>query len=187
MLDRAGQPVLHEGNRHWGLSSLGRCFVAGIQHHLPALCAVTTPSVASYFRLRPNRWAPVLADVGSLDRGTAVRICAASGVDQTHRAQQFNVEFRVADATASPYLALAALIQAGLDGVREQRDIRLTEPRALPASLAEALDLLEANEAAPEWLGSELLSAYLLFKRAEIKGMENLDESEICRRYGEVY
>jgi len=50
-----------------------------------------------------------------------------------------------------------------------------------------ALDLLEASEPAAEWLGADLFAAYLLFKRAEIKGLENLDETEICRRYAEVY
>jgi glutamine synthetase len=166
---------------------LGSRFIAGIQHHLPALCAMTAPSVASYYRLRPNRWAPVLCDVGFLDRGTAVRICGPAGGDSAQKARQFNVEFRVADATASPYLALAMLIQAGLDGIRREREIRLQDPRPLPTSLGAALDLLEASETAAQWLGADLFSAYLLFKRAEIKGFENLDEAEICRRYAEVY
>ena len=52
---------------------------------------------------------------------------------------------------------------------------------------SKALLLLEACEPAAEWLGADLFSAYLKFKRAEIKGLENLDESEICRRYAEVY
>ena len=186
-LDRDDQPVLYDEERDWCVSLLGSRFIAGIQHHLPALCAMTAPSVASYYRLRPNRWAPVLSDVGSLDRGTAVRICPVTGDDPAHRATQFNVEFRVADATASPYLALAMLIQAGLDGIRHEREIQLRDPRPLPTSLSGALELLEASEAAAEWLGADLFSAYLLFKRAEIKGLENLDETEICRRYAEVY
>ncbi|MFI4890023.1 MAG: glutamine synthetase [Steroidobacterales bacterium] len=186
-LDHDDQPVLYDPQRHWCLSQLGSRFVAGIQHHLPALCAVTTPSVASYYRLRPNRWAPVHSDVGVLDRGAAVRICAVTGDDPAQRARQFNVEYRVADATASPYLALAVLIQAGLDGMRHERDIRLVDPRPLPASLSAALDLLEASETAADWLGADLLSAYLLFKRAEIRGMESLDEAEICRRYSQAY
>jgi glutamine synthetase len=186
-LDRDDQPVLYDERRHWCVSLLGSRFIAGIQHHLPALCAMTAPSMASYYRLRPNRWAPVLGDVGCLDRGTAVRICAVTGDDPAGRARQFNVEFRVADAAASPYLALAMLIQAGLDGIRQEREIRLKDPHPLPTSLSAALDSLEASEAAAEWLGAELFAAYLLFKRAEIKGLENLDETEICRRYSEVY
>ncbi len=186
-LDGDDRPVLYEEQRPWSLSLLGSRFVAGIQHHLPALCAVTTPSVASYYRLRPNRWAPVLADVGALDRGTALRICPVSGGDAGRRARQCNVEFRVADAAASPYLALAMLVQAGLDGIRHVREIRLRDPSPLPTSLGAALDLFEASEAAAEWLGADLFSAYVRFKRAEVNGMENLDEAEICRRYREVY
>jgi len=186
-LDRNDQPVLYDERRHWCVSLLGSRFIAGIQHHLPVLCAMTAPSMASYYRLRPNRWAPVLSDVGCLDRGTAVRICAVTGGDPADRARQFNVEFRVADATASPYLALAMLVQAGLDGIRHEREIRLKDPRPLPTTLSAALDLLEASEPAAEWLGADLFAAYLKFKRAEIKGMENLDETEICRRYAEVY
>jgi glutamine synthetase len=148
---------------------------------------VTAPSVASYYRLRPNRWAPTQADVGVLDRGAAVRICPVVGSDRSLRARQFNIEFRVADATASPYLALAVLVQAGLDGIRHRREIDPKTPQALPNDLGAALMLLEASESAAEWLGADLLSAYLQFKRAEIKGLENLDEGEICRRYAEVY
>jgi glutamine synthetase len=187
LLDRGGQPVLYDEQRPWQLSQLGRQFIAGIQHHLPALCAVTTPSVASYYRLRPNRWAPVRADVGALDRGAALRLCPVFGSDPAQRARQFNLEFRVADATASPYLALAVLLQAGLEGIRQEREPELSSPPPLPASLDEALRLLEASRTAAEWLGTDLLSAYLLFKRAEIRGLEGLDDMELCRRYAEVY
>jgi len=117
-VDGEGRPVLYDAHRPWALSELGSQFIAGIAHYLPALCALTCPSMASYYRLRPHRWAPVLADVGLMDRGMALRICPVTGSDPAQRARQFNVEFRVADATASPYLALAVMIQAGLDGVR---------------------------------------------------------------------
>jgi glutamine synthetase len=186
-LDADHRPLLYEAHRPWALSLLGSQFVAGIQHHLPALCAVTTPSVSSYYRLRPHRWAPVLADVGLMDRGTALRICPVVGSDPVQCAQQFNVEFRVADATANPYLALAVLVQAGLDGIRHQRRIDDTNPRPLPSTLDQALTLLEECAPASEWLGADLLSAYLRFKRAEIEGLINLDEGEVCRRYAEVY
>jgi glutamine synthetase len=186
-LDREHQPVLYDAHRPWALSLLGSQFIAGILHHLPALCAVTTPSLASYYRLRPNRLAPVLADAGLMDRGTALRICPVVGSDPTQRARQFNVEFRVADATASPYLALAMMVQAGLDGIRHQRQIDDKNPRALPGSLEQALSLLESCGPAAEWLGADLFSAYLQFKRAEIKSLGTLDETEVCRRYAEVY
>jgi glutamine synthetase len=53
--------------------------------------------------------------------------------------------------------------------------------------LGQALSLLEADDRAAEWLGPELLAAYVLFKRAELKGLEDIEEAEICRRYAEVY
>jgi glutamine synthetase len=185
-LNSDDQPVLYDESQQRDLSVLGSEFVAGVLHHLPMLCAVTAPSVASYYRLRPNRWAPLQADVGTLDRGTALRLCPAVGHDPLLRARQFNIEFRVADATASPYLALALLLQAGLDGVRQHMDID-ARPQALPRSLSDALTLLQESRSAAEWLGTELHSAYIAFKRAEIKSLDQLDESEICRRYAEVY
>jgi glutamine synthetase len=185
--DPGDRPVLYDEGRPWQLSPMGRHFIAGIQHHLPALCAVTAPSVASYYRLRPNRWAPVRADVAPLDRGAAIRICPVSGNDSAERARQFNAEFRVADAAASPYLALAVLVQAGLDGVRRRLEIETASPPPLPTSLRDALDILEESRAAAEWLGADVHSAYLAFKRAELGGLKDLDEGEICRRYAQAY
>jgi glutamine synthetase len=186
-LDPDDQPVLYAEDQPWQLAPLGRHFIAGVQYHLPALCAVTAPSVPSYYRLRPDRWAPVRADVGNLDRGAALRICPVTAREEVQRARQYNVEFRVADAAASPYLALAMLLFAGLDGLQYKREIETAKAPALPGSLGEALTLLEANTAAAEWLGADLLKAYLLFKRAEIRELANLDEHEICRRYADAY
>src|SRR5579863_7350592 len=186
-LDAGGQPVLYAPQRPGQLSELGARFIAGIQHHLPALCAVACASVPSYYRLRPNRWAPVRADVGALDRGAAVRICPVAAADPAQRARQFNIEFRVADATGNPYLALALLVQAGLEGVRQRRSIETAQPPALPGSLGEALDRLEGSSAAAEWLGADVHAAYLLFKRAELRVVHGLDESAICHRYTEAY
>jgi glutamine synthetase len=186
-LDPHGAPTLYDERKPRYLSTAAGQFIAGILHHLPALCAVTAPSVPSYYRLRPNRFAPLSSDLGTLDRGAAVRLCPVTGTDPGQRARQFNVEFRVADATASPYLALAVVVQAGLEGIRAERDLEAHTPQALPDSLDKALDLLEASAAAAEWLGPDLHAAYVSFKRAESKGLENLEEAEICRRYEQVY
>src|SRR5450755_311275 len=180
-LDEDDRPVLYDEEQPWNLSALGSQFVAGVLHHLPALCAVTAPSLPSYYRLRPNRWAPVQSDVGVLDRGTALRICPAAGSNASLRARQFNIEFRVADATASPYLALAMVVQAGLDGIRQRWTIAAQKRQPLPDSLENALHLLQASESAAQWLGADVLAAYVRFKRAEIESLENFDESEICR------
>jgi glutamine synthetase len=186
-LDREGRPTLYDEDAPLHLSRHGAAFVAGLLHHLPALCAVTAPSVVSYFRLRPNRWAPLRSDLGVADRGASLRICPLAAGDAAQRARQFNVEFRVADATASPYLVLAMLVQAGLAGIREGLALAGGEPRPLPSSLGQALTLLAESEDAVDWLGADLHTAYVQFKRAEIASLEGLDEEEICRRYALAY
>jgi len=187
LLDAAGQPATHDAARPHGLSDAAEGFCAGLLHHLPALAAVTAPSAASYYRLRPGRWAPTTADLGVQDRGSAVRICpvyAGSGDDIV---RQFNVEFRVADAAASPYLALGALVQAGLDGLRQRRRLADHRSAPLPASLDAALDAFATSPAAAGWFGPVLYDAYLRFKRAELRALAGLDEAAICDRYAAIY
>jgi len=180
---------------------LGERFVAGILHHLPVLTAITAPSAVSYYRLRPNRWAPTWANIAMQDRGAAIRVCPIFGRDGA--AQQFNIEYRVADAAASPYLALGALVWAGVDGIRHNRSLPPLSDRSiwdmndserfaagvrpLPASLDEALAGFEASEEAREWFGETFFEAYLRFKRAELKAVEGLTEAQTCARYAEVY
>ena len=188
LLDPSGMPALPDPSRPYGLSELGAHFVAGILHHLPAIAAITAPSVASYYRLRPDRWAPTAANLASLDRGAAIRICQGAGSEAESLARQFNVEFRVADAAASPYLALGALVHAGLDGIRKRRAIPTAEGGGeLPKTLEAALALLAGCVEAKDWFGEDFLRLYLSFKRAEIRSLGGLDEREICRRYAEVY
>jgi len=204
--DGADRPVFRDPSRPYRLSQVGEHFVAGILHHLPVLTAITAPSAVSYYRLRPNRWAPTWANIAVQDRGASIRVCpifgdsASSGDDA---AQQFNVEYRVADAAASPYLALGALVWAGVDGIRHARslppipernfwDMSETEREAagireLPRSLDEALDGLAASPAAREWFGDTFFDAYLRFKRAELQAVAGLSESATCARYAEIY
>ena len=155
---------------------------------MPALCALTAPSMASYMRLTPNRWAPTRADLGVQDRGSAVRICPVFATAPDAVARQFNVEYRVADATASPYMILGAIAHAGLDGIR--RDLAIPDADTaplLPRSLGEALEALLADAQAGHWLGRELLDAYVLLKRDEIAALDGLDAEAVCARYAETY
>jgi glutamine synthetase len=170
--------------------------MAGILAHLPALAALTAPSVASYYRLRPDKWAPTFADIGERDRGAALRVCPLLGDDPDRAAHEFNLEYRVADATANPYLTLGAIVHAGLDGLRRTLPLPnaihgQTPPPPgmlrLPTSLEAALDALERTTAANEWLGDEFLAVYLLFKRSEIAAVAGLSEAEICAKYAAVY
>ncbi len=182
--DAAGAPVMHDPAGAHGLSDVARAFVAGILHHQPALCALTAPATVSYLRLRPNRWAPTHANLEQQDRGAALRICPVlPGGDV---ARQFNVEYRVADGAASPYVALAAVVWAGVDGIRRGLAIPEEGP-ALPATLEEALDALAASDAAKTWMGESFHGAYLLHKRGEAALMAGLTEAEQCARYAETY
>ena len=183
--DAVNHPCLYDADQPLQMARPAQSFVAGLLSALPAICAVSAPSVASYYRLRPNRWAPVSADIGAFDRGAALRISPMNATDPADRARQYNVEFRVADATANPYLLLTALVRAGLDGI--QRGARLDQhvAEALPRSLDEALDHFATIP--DHWFGAGLRDGYVQFKRAEAAGLAALTESEICRRYAAVY
>jgi len=198
--DTADQPVMFDLDRPWRMGEIGEHFCAGILEHLPLLTAITAPSVASYYRLQPNRWAPTWANIALQDRGASLRVCPIFEQPAQHN---FNVEYRVADATASPYLALGALVWAGLDGVKRKLALppfseanfadmseaqRLAAgARPLPRSLAESLNLLAASETARNWFGDEFFEVYLRFKRAEMQAVEGMTPAEICAKYAEVY
>ncbi|MCI0431172.1 MAG: glutamine synthetase family protein, partial [Rhodospirillales bacterium] len=185
--DADGRAVTYDPAAPFGLSRLAAYFVAGVQHHLPAICAVTAPSVISYIRLTPNRWAPTRANLALQDREAAIRICPIFPRPGADPGEQFNFEFRVCDAAASPYLALGAVIWAGVEGIRRELPLPAGGGEALPHSLGEALDRLAASAAAKEWFGEVLLDAYLRHKRSELALVGNLDPVEQCRRYAEVY
>jgi glutamine synthetase len=198
--DRDDKPVLYDAARPYRLGEIGEQFAAGIVHHLPFVTAITAPSAASYFRLRPNRWAPTWANLGVQDRGAGLRVCPIFGEPA---AERFNLEYRVADAAASPYMALGALVWAGLDGIRQKRslapppernfwdmsevDREVAGVKPLPRSLGDALDNLEASAAARDWFGETFFSAYLQFKRAELRALKGLVPAQICERYAAVY
>jgi len=188
--DEAGTPVMHAPGGRLGLSEPARHFCAGVLHHLPAIAAITAPSPVSYLRLIPDRWAPTSIDIAQQDRGVALRVCPVFAAEtQEETARQYHVEFRVSDASASPHMALGALLFAGADGLR--RSLPLAEAGApaapLPRSLAEALDAIERSEPVQGWFGPVFLDAYLRHKRGELQHVAGLDESELCARYAEVY
>ena len=202
--DGSDRPATYDPAGAYGLSPVAAHFAAGILHHMPALAAITAPSVASYFRLTPDRWAPTWTNLGERDRGASLRICPTfAPADASESASQFNLEYRVCDAAASPYMALGALVYAGVDGIR--RGLALPPPpsksfwtmneteradagaRRLPQSLNEAVDMLEATPQAKEWFGERFLHAYLMFKRSEIEALAGLDDEAVCSRYAEVY
>jgi glutamine synthetase len=188
--DASGAPVTYAATGPMGLSMAAQHFCAGVLQHLPAISAITAPSPVSYLRLTPNRWAPTLIDIVQQDRGAALRVCPVfASSDPADTARQFNLEFRVCDAAASPYMALGAVIFAGADGL--QRKLGLP-PSAdgvdeLPHSLSQALDNMAASKAVAGWFGPVFLEAYLRHKRSEVKHVAEWAVNELCNRYAEVY
>lgn len=201
--DPDGKPATYDADCEWGLSEAAGRFVAGILRHAPALCALTAPGVASYFRLMPHRWSAAWTNLGHRDREACVRICPLDERGRTDVAAQMNFEYRAADATASPYLAMAALVWAGIAGLRdelptpvadsvdpetlsdEERDRRHIV--RLPQSLPEALAALEADDIARDWFPPALLDAYLRFKRSEIQIFDGVGRDALCARYAQAF
>jgi glutamine synthetase len=190
LVDAAGRPATYAPGEPMELSKPAQQFFAGVLHHMPAICAVTAPSPVSYLRLTPNAWAPTAIDLVRQDRGASLRICPVfAAATPADTARQFHVEFRTADAAASPYLALGAVIFAGVDGIRRALPLPASagDPPALPRSLLEALDRLAASETAAGWFGPTHLDAYLRFKRVEAEKVAELSHPELCARYAEIY
>jgi glutamine synthetase len=134
------------------LSKLALQYIGGILSHAPSLCAMTNPSTNSYRRLVPGYEAPVLVFFSVANRTAAIRIPG-----YVTKAAQMAMEYRIPDATANPYLSLAAVLMAGLDGIRTKADPgqplsgRLDSldlgKRAVPFSLVRALDELRQDSA----------------------------------------
>ena len=185
--DQHGRPATYDETGLHDLSDEAEHMVAGMLHHLPSIAAITAPSAASYYRLRPNKWAPTAISLGVQDRGSALRICPVYATAEEAIPAQFNIEFRVADAAASPYLALGALVWSGLDGLRRRRRLADHHRTPLPASLDAALDNFEQSVTVAEWFGPLFREVYLRYKRAELKTLAGLDEQTICNRYAAIY
>jgi len=213
LLDTSGRPALYDATRPGCLSELGEQFAAGILLHARALTALTAPSPVSATRLAPHHWSAGAACLGQRNRETLLRLPPLVSLGKIGRselpsstdrpASQLRLEYRGADAAANPYLALGAIIRAGLDGVRAglpappilDRDparLDATEAArygvgALPATLEESLDALAEDAAAREWMGPLLYEAFVAVKRFEIAATADMDIEEVCRRYATTY
>jgi glutamine synthetase len=200
--DLAGRPVSYDASAAHGISEMAGRFVAGIRAHGRALCAVTAPSAISYDRLRPNAWSASVTNLGYRDREAMVRICPVSEKPGASIARSFNLEFRATDAAATPYLALGAIVRAGLDGLRRSLDAppavsaieaaAMTEEQRrntgilpLPASLGEALDCFESERGV--LMHSGMKDPYLLHKRGELREVERLDADAVYPLYAKAY
>src|SRR5690606_19010823 len=111
--------LFYEKGAYANMSELAIYYIGGILHHAPALTAFTNPSTNSFKRLVPGYEAPVNLVFSKGNRSAAVRIPVAAITPKGAR-----IEFRTPDSTANPYLAFAAMLMAGLDGIQKRIDPR---------------------------------------------------------------
>jgi glutamine synthetase len=164
-LFRGAENAFWDAGREWELSPVCLHYIGGLLRHARALCAITNPLVNSYKRLVPGYEAPVNVAWSMQSRSPMIRIPARRGIGT-------RVELRTPDPAANPYLALAAMLAAGLDGIetgadhrepvnvnvgemsyRERRRLRIDD---LPHNLDEACDELEKNEVITTALGPHI-------------------------------
>ena len=110
-----GEPLFYDEKGYGGLSDIARWYIGGLLRHAPSLLAFTNPTMNSYHRLVPGYEAPVNLVYSARNRSACVRIPITGASPKAKR-----IEFRVPDPSANPYLAFAAQMMAGLDGIRNR-------------------------------------------------------------------
>lgn len=172
-LEKRGVSLFGDKEAEIGLSRLALNYIGGILEHVPSLCALTNPSTNSYRRLVPGYEAPTEAFFSVANRTAAIRIPG-----YIRDVKKMALEFRIPDATANPYLALAAILLAGLDGIkkmidpglpRKGKDMR-SRARPVPVSLSAALKELECDH---DYLtGEGIFTEETIKKWMELKMLE---------------
>jgi glutamine synthetase len=170
---KEGTPLMADKSGYAGLSQLARAYVGGLLAHAPALLAFCAPTTNSYRRLVPGFEAPVNLVYSMRNRSACIRIPMYSDSPKAKR-----IEFRCPDASANPYLAFAAMLMAGIDGIQKGLDAGepadwdlFEEDRGVaqvPGSLAEALDALEHDHeflTAGGVFSEELIRTWIDYKR----------------------
>ena len=151
---KGGEPLFYDERGYGGLSDLARWYIGGLLAHAPSLLAFTNPSVNSYHRLVPGYEAPVNLVYSARNRSACIRIPVTGTSPKAKR-----LEFRVPDPSSNPYLAFAAQLMAGLDGIKNKiepmdpidKDLYELPPDEhaaipqVPGSLSEVLDNLEKD------------------------------------------
>jgi glutamine synthetase len=172
-IDRDGRNALATGDRGGPdmLNDLGRGCIAGWMHHHKGLAGLVAPTALSYARLQPATMSGYWCNWGGDHRGVTVRISAEGGA-------KARLEHRMPDASANPYTAVAAILQAarlGYEGkyplpAPEEGDCfeRTDAGHGVAASLADAMDDLEADRALTGAVGTELCENHIFMKRAEV-------------------
>ncbi len=158
LLLKDGEPVFSDDNGYAHLSETAHYFIGGLLKHIASLCAITNPSTNSFKRLIPGFEAPVTVGYATSNRSAVIRIPAYAKQPNERR-----FEIRNPDATCNPYFCYAAILMAGLDGVKNKidpskngwgpydfnlynlSDEEKAKLQGLPTNLEDALDALEAD------------------------------------------
>ena len=187
LLLKDGEPVFSDDNGYSNLSQTAHYFMGGLLKHISSLCAITNPSTNSFKRLVPGFEAPVTVGYATSNRSAVIRIPAYAKSPKMRR-----FEIRNPDATCNPYFAYAAILMAGIDGIKNKidphangwgpYDVNLynlsdeekAKLKSLPTSLEQALDALEADHDYLTQGGvfpQELITKFIASKRAECREM----------------
>jgi glutamine synthetase len=196
----AGSNRFYDAQAPTLLSDLAGHFIGGVLAHLPALIALLCASVNSYERLLPQHWSSAYRCWGLDNREAAIRVPSISWGES---AESLRLEVRCCDHSANPYLALGALLAAGLDGIEHSLDpgAPLTvDPGALsekertrlgierlPTTLSEALAALECDAVLQASLGPLLTTSYLAVKRQEVAFCQEKTPQDVARLLFEKY
>ncbi len=175
-LFKNGKNAFYDEKDELGLSQEARYFIAGILKHVQDFTAVTNPIVNSYKRLVPGYEAPCYVAWSAQNRSPLIRIPAARGMST-------RIEVRSVDPAANPYLAMAVILKAGLDGIKNKfevpapidQNIYVMTPeerlahniKALPATLFDAVENLKSNLVMRDALGEHLFERFVEAKEIE--------------------
>jgi glutamine synthetase len=195
-----GKNVFNDDDGLYKLSHTALSYIAGILKHAPSLLAFTNPTTVSYRRLLPGYEAPVKAVFAEGNRSAAIRI---PGYVQDPQERRF--EFRTIDATCNPYLAYAAIMMAGLDGVRKDLDPtregfgpfeknlyelpkdELAKIKSFPSSLEGAIDALKSDQAYltnDDVFPPHLIEKWVAVKMRDVEDMRQVPHPwEVARYY----
>jgi glutamine synthetase len=174
LADEAGANVFGDIEGEDGLSAAGRHAIGGVLRHAAALSALLNPTINSYKRFGPDTLAPWLIDWGLDNRSAMVRI-------PPERGAAARMEIRLGDATANPYLAMAAIGAAAHLGIQDKVEppaklegygYDQSKAEILPTRLGTALDSLEADTELADVLGRYFVTSFLSYKRNEIERFE---------------
>ncbi len=174
-----GEPLFYDELGYGGLSDIARWYIGGLLHHAPSLLAFTNPTVNSYHRLVPGYEAPVNLVYSARNRSACIRIPVTGTSPKAKR-----IEFRVPDPSCNPYLAMAAMLMAGIDGIKNKieplapvdKDLYELPPDEIanipqvPGSLSEVLDALEADNEYLQAGGvfpADLIETWIEYKRTK--------------------